>query len=217
MVKHVNSGVYQILNKENNKVYIGSTNNFKKRRKQHFYLLRSGKHGNSYLQDSWNKYGEDSFEFNVVEIVEDQDNLIEREQYYIDTFKSYNNSFGYNLKRYAKGMKDFTHKDETKDKMRKSKLKELNSFFGKTHTEKAKDSIRKSNRGEGASKSKLKESDVLEIYKLLSLNNMKIKDIATKFNVAPNTITQIKNGTNWSHLYHLFDGKRDSRYKSNFV
>ncbi|QIW88501.1 hypothetical protein [Pseudanabaena phage PA-SR01] len=46
------SGIYQIINKENGKIYIGSTLNFKMRFRGHKSELRRGIHGNAHLQNS---------------------------------------------------------------------------------------------------------------------------------------------------------------------
>ncbi len=60
--------IYKIENTINGKVYIGQTRvGFKKRVKEHLYGLRKNSHNNDYLQRAWNKYGEDNFNFSVVE------------------------------------------------------------------------------------------------------------------------------------------------------
>lgn len=46
----MSSGIYQIENKINSKVYIGSSNNIKRRWQKHKALLRHNKHPNSHLQ-----------------------------------------------------------------------------------------------------------------------------------------------------------------------
>lgn len=79
----MNSGIYKIKNLQNNKIYIGSSNNIKRRWQKHKALLRHGKHYNSHLQASWNKYGESLFEFSIIEFCT-LDNLLNREQYYIN-------------------------------------------------------------------------------------------------------------------------------------
>jgi len=62
-------GVYVIRCTESNKIYIGSTTmSFIKRYNHHFNQLENNKHKNSYLQNSYNKYGEESFEFDILEI-----------------------------------------------------------------------------------------------------------------------------------------------------
>jgi group I intron endonuclease len=79
----MNSGVYKIENRESGKIYVGSTNNFKVRWGKHKALLRHGKHPNSHLQASWNKYGEKQFIFSILEECE-VNSLLCKEQYYID-------------------------------------------------------------------------------------------------------------------------------------
>lgn len=85
-----NSGVYEIVNTVNGHKYIGSAVNIKSRWRSHFYHLNKNKHHSSHLQNAWNKFGADCFEFSVVEYC-DKAKLIEREQFYIDKEKpSYN-------------------------------------------------------------------------------------------------------------------------------
>jgi group I intron endonuclease len=62
-----NCGIYIIRNLVNDKIYVGSSVNIKKRFNQHKNSLRKNKHHNKYLQKSWNKYKEESFEFIVIE------------------------------------------------------------------------------------------------------------------------------------------------------
>lgn len=94
--------IYMIKNTINNKVYIGSAIGHYRRKGQHFYLLRNNKHFNSHLQNSWNKYGESNFEFRVLEFIKDKEELSNREEFYIDKFKSNDNSNGYNSRTYCK-------------------------------------------------------------------------------------------------------------------
>lgn len=63
--------IYKIINTVNNKFYVGSTNNQYERFRTHRTRLRSGKHHCAHLQAAWNKYGEDSFVFHVIESVGD--------------------------------------------------------------------------------------------------------------------------------------------------
>src|SRR5690606_19704596 len=64
------AGVYQIVNLKNGKIYIGSAKCFKVRANQHLKSLRENKHHNKFLQRSFNKWGEQSFLFEVLEVVE---------------------------------------------------------------------------------------------------------------------------------------------------
>lgn len=76
------SGIYRIVNKENGRHYIGSSKNLHKRKICHFSYLRRRKHHCYKLQLDYNLFGPDVFEFEVLEYTE---NLMEREQYYLDT------------------------------------------------------------------------------------------------------------------------------------
>lgn len=81
----VDSGIYKITCIENNKIYIGQSKNIKYRFGQHLLLLRKNTHFNRHLQFSFDKYGEDSFKFEVIEYC-DKDKLTERESYWINKF-----------------------------------------------------------------------------------------------------------------------------------
>jgi len=71
----MNQGIYKIINKRNDNFYIGSAVDLKRRRARHFSELRHNKHNNSHLQRAWNTYGEESFEFIIVELVESREDL----------------------------------------------------------------------------------------------------------------------------------------------
>lgn len=80
------SGIYAIINTINSKQYIGSAINIKSRWVDHKKRLRKGNHHCKHLQSAWNKYGEESFLFIVLEQVKDKTRLVEIEQKYIDEF-----------------------------------------------------------------------------------------------------------------------------------
>lgn len=91
-------GVYMIKNKVNGKFYIGSSVDIQKRWINHRVDLRNNKHYSSLLQQDWSEYGEDNFEFLILEEcdVADIKLIREREQYYLDFYRSYDNNIGYN-------------------------------------------------------------------------------------------------------------------------
>jgi group I intron endonuclease len=60
-------GIYKIINVINNKFYVGSAVDLKRRKARHFSELRNGRHNNRHLQAAWGKYGEQAFVFVVVE------------------------------------------------------------------------------------------------------------------------------------------------------
>jgi len=87
-------GIYMIKNKINGKFYIGSSVDIAYRWARHKRQLRNGNHHSIHLQRAWDKYGEENFEFKVIEECS-EDITFKREQYYLDLYKSYNNDVGY--------------------------------------------------------------------------------------------------------------------------
>lgn len=85
-------GIYKIaLIGSNDKFYVGHSINIENRWKQHRLALRKGIHHSVYLQNSWNKYGSESFEFVIIEEVEaNRDLLCNAEQKWLDKGCAYN-------------------------------------------------------------------------------------------------------------------------------
>lgn len=90
------SGIYMIKNEINNKFYIGSTKNFKKRFMIHKSRLKNNNHDNVHLQKSYNKYG-DVFSYIILEFVEIE-KLLKIEQEYLDKYKNDKNLYNIGLK-----------------------------------------------------------------------------------------------------------------------
>lgn len=63
-VETIKSGIYSIKNTVTGQSYIGSSKYIPGRLAHHKHHLRNDKHDNVWLQRSWNKYGEQAFEFN---------------------------------------------------------------------------------------------------------------------------------------------------------
>ena len=76
-------GVYKIINVVNNKFYVGSAVDLKRRKTRHFSELRTGKHNNRYLQAAWVKYGEQAFVFVVIEEVPEAADLLAAENVWL--------------------------------------------------------------------------------------------------------------------------------------
>jgi len=79
------SGIYKIANKVTREVYIGSSVNICNRFRYHKSKLIKNCHDNDHLQKVFNKYGLESFSFEIVKTVNDKTELIKLEQHYIDT------------------------------------------------------------------------------------------------------------------------------------
>ena len=84
--------IYKITNDINDKIYIGQTSGtLEERFKQHKKKINSDDRKTFPLYNAMRKYGVEHFS---IEMIEQTDNLQEREQYWIKFFDSYNN--GYN-------------------------------------------------------------------------------------------------------------------------
>lgn len=85
-------GIYVIVS-PSGKIYVGQSKKLRKRLYEHSRLLRRGKHSNSYLQNSYNKYGSEGFFACVIEYVEDTSLLTELETWWINKFNSFERGF----------------------------------------------------------------------------------------------------------------------------
>lgn len=108
-------GIYKIVNKLNQRVYIGQSKDIKNRWMRHKSCLNNNSHENKYLQNAWNKYGEGNFEFIVIEecLLEDLDS---KEKFWISEYDSMNN--GYNLAEGGNGCRGYKHSKDEIEKMR---------------------------------------------------------------------------------------------------
>ena len=79
-------GIYEIVNLVDGKMtsYVGSSCDIGMRWNEHCSRLRRGQHRNPHLQAAFNKYGEGAFSFCVLEQVVNGEQLLEKEQYYLD-------------------------------------------------------------------------------------------------------------------------------------
>lgn len=90
-------GIYKFTNLINNKSYIGQSIDISKRYYQHSvnHLNPNQKEYNTYFYKALRKYGFNNFNFMILEIT-DTNKLDEREQYWINYYKSNDSNFGYN-------------------------------------------------------------------------------------------------------------------------
>ena len=79
-----NQGIYCIENSINRKRYIGSSKNIYSRLHSHKHKLLNGTHENCILQNSVLKHGLDNFECCLIEVVEYENLLTIKEQYWIN-------------------------------------------------------------------------------------------------------------------------------------
>lgn len=90
-------GIYKIEHIKSGKKYIGSSKKVETRLHEHLRLLRRKKHHNIYLQKTWNKYGENSFQLGLIVECSFKD-LSFYEDLIIKGYKSNQRSSGYNIR-----------------------------------------------------------------------------------------------------------------------
>jgi len=104
--------IYSISNKITGKRYVGSAVDFRRRKNLHLHHLRAKTHHSRYLQNAWNKYGEENFIIIILEEVVDVNDLISREQWYLD-----NTNCEYNMCRIAGSSLGIVRSEETRIKI----------------------------------------------------------------------------------------------------
>lgn len=210
-------GIYGIRNLLNGKIYIGKTGmNFGDRWDTHRSLLNNGKHDNPHLQRAWEKYGQENFEFIVIEDCS-VDELSDREKYYIKLYKDIGLAYnmhdggdeGYNLGKHLS--------EETK---RKIGEKNRINGCGRQHSDKTREKMSQSHKGkkyaamseEGRKNiqqaqqkyfeknpKKLCVEDVIEIRKLHK-DGLNYSEIARKYGVTHQCISDICNYKRWKQV-----------------
>ena len=126
-----NPGIYEIFNKKNNKRYIGQSIHIRIRLLRHKNYLNKNEHINKHLQAAWNKYGEEYFEFNVLEYCNIEE-LDSKEDFYIKKYKSNNPKYGYNYRIDNKTNRGLKWSEEQREKMFE-KINDPNGWF-KNHS-----------------------------------------------------------------------------------
>lgn len=213
------SGIYYIINVITKKIYVGSAVSFRNRFKSHKSLLNRNLHYNKKLQNSWNKYGCECFEFRIIEIVDNKASLIEREQYHIDLNEA--TKKGYNVSPFAGSTLGVPCKEETKKLFREksgekaywygkgftdehrqniARRGERNHYFGKHLSKEHKCKIGLAQQGEKGNNAKLTETDVIEIRLKYKTGLYTHQHLADEYGVGRKAITKIINRQRWKHI-----------------
>jgi group I intron endonuclease len=194
-------GIYKIINNVNGKVYIGQSINIKERWNDHIKSLNRGDSHSILLQRAWNKYKQDNFSFEVLELCS-EDELDNVEVKYIEFYDAINN--GYNIEpggNKNKHLSDETkkkigyanrgrhHSEETKQKMSESRIGKNNGMYGKYHSEESKKKMSnaaKNRPGHRPSNEGLERIRLANIGKIMSEETRKKISEANKGNIPHN-------------------------------
>lgn len=116
------SGIYRITNTVSNKVYVGQSLRVKKRVREHFRLLRLGKHPNPHLQRSYDKHGEQAFLWGLEVVCEDPQDLDLIENAFLSGDAYFDEPLAYNIANYAKvPMRGKQHTEKSREKISEAK------------------------------------------------------------------------------------------------
>lgn len=186
--------VYKIINKINNKIYIGKTaTSINKRFKIHLCIARGGKkkYPNVFfaIHSAITKYGYENFQIEKLEETQSESEVFNLEKFWIkkyqeDGIKLYNLTIG------GEGPSGRKASKEAKNKMSLAHQK-LNYKGGKQ---------------------KLNSLQILEIKKMFCENKLSQVEIAKIFNVTNQTINGIYNGEQWSWVKYPNFVEGQSRY-----
>lgn len=221
------SGIYQISNKKTGWRYIGSATNVANRWATHRNELNAGKHSNSILQRSWDKHGEEAFEFSIIEEVP-KEALLVAEQHWIDI------TWGkklYNRRRDASSNLGVRHTPESKKRMSEAQRAlpvtpakiaarnaHGNKIRGRKQSEIHKQKIAEGNRG------KVNSPEAIDRMRRAALNRSEDHTSKISESLSKNWIvtdpegveTKVRNLTQWAkergliapHLYSVAKGER---------
>ena len=143
-------------------------------------MLRANKHSNVILQSSYNKYGQDAFEYAILEECS-VERLLEREQYYLNTIPNL-----YNIAMIAGSpMAGKEHTEEVKQALREKLSGNKHPHYGKSPTEEHRWNIARTKKRF----SDEEEMDFLRRYE----DGERKKDIAASVGVHITTITRAIN------------------------
>ena len=184
------SGIYKLT--INNKFYIGSAKNIGIRLSKHLLDLERNLHHSIYLQRAWNKHQ------NIdIEIVEICDNIIEREQYYIDTLQPH-----FNLCKNAANCSGIKRSEDHKNKIsehHKNNKEYWNNIYANRiikHSDEAKEKIRTASIGrqfsketrDKISKAKSPSNEISIEIKKLRLSGISISKTAQQLRISISSV-----------------------------
>ena len=205
-------GIYEICNLHDGKAtaYVGSSNDIEARWSYHKSALRHGTHHNRHLQRAWDKYGEDAFEWGIIEEVVSEDVLLEREQCWLARYLE-NPATCYNIAAVAEKPPSWTgkhHAEEAKEKIGRAHRGELHPMWGRTHTTETKRKMSKARKGKPKSEAHKEEIGAANAGAYSAFVHRETGEMIS----AGTNLSQLcrGRGLNHGHMWAIVYGKRKS-------
>lgn len=184
-------GIYLIISRCNQKVYVGSTfdkGGFLKRWMAHLNKLKKHKHFNTHLQRHVNLYGVDDLEFDILEVITEKRFQFSLEQYWINMLDAVNQGFnmcypfsstaGINCYVYIKTDTSKIIELFTKQKMSAGRIaEELDLNMATVYNRLKSNNITRKNK-----------AFYTKIYREFLFSNLKLSKFAESKNVKPETL-----------------------------
>ena len=201
MIKLSIGVIYQIKCMINNRIYIGQTKNFDKRIYEHKWELQNNRHYNKRLQQDYNLYGSDNFQFTILHKNINQSDLLLYETNYINQYGGIESDMLYN----EEDKFHFTNLvRQNMSKNRKGKLcgkdngmygvcryGEENPMYGKHHSEKTKQII--SEKSKIGKKYYKYTPELVDELRIKRKNGYMLKDLEAEYGIAVSTLSTLIN------------------------
>lgn len=136
------SGIYKIINVVNNKFYVGSAVDLRRRKTRHFSELRTGRHNNKHLQAAWAKYGETAFTFVVVQEIVDLNELLAAENVWLKEHVGKDYCYNLGVDAVAPMLGKSGEASPTWGRKRTPEELAAQNWVGRTHTPESRQKIR---------------------------------------------------------------------------
>lgn len=193
-------GIYKITCLPTGKCYIGKGSDANKRYSDHRNKLKRNNHYNPYFQNAWIKYGAENFVFEIIELIEEEKHLIEREIHWIKEYGSYDRKLGFNMTTGGDGLSGLDFSEEHRAKLSKINIGNKNAV-GYTHSESAKKIMRAKKAGKklrlgsttsDITKQKLRECNINKKLSEETRSKMSVSKTGSKSYQAKFTDDQIR-------------------------
>ena len=165
--------------------------NIFKRWQRHHEDLSGGIHHSSHLQRAWSKYGESEFSFNILDITS-REMLMNREQFWINTFQAADHAYGFNIKPVAGSNVGHVFSIEARKNM--SDAHKWKKQSAETRAKRA-----AATRGDRSHRALFTNDEVIHIKSRLLMGARGV-DITKELGVTKSCISSMRTGYSWAGI-----------------